>query len=189
MKRDLVSKCESSFLSCEKDIEIILNKLFQSKPHSDILKKLLIINNSDCLDADSEVYRKKIDVTPRQMVKDGYIKFNTKNKLYEHDEVKSYLMITMDNFIPNATNPEFRDYNVIFDIICHTEYWDLGNYRQRPLKIAGYIDGLLNKTKLTGIGTFNFLGCSNVVFDDNFSGYILMYRAIHGSDDRIEPDE
>ena len=43
---------------------------------------------------------------------------------------------------------------VNFDIICHTDYWNLGDYRLRPLKIAGYIDGILNKSKLTGIGTF-----------------------------------
>jgi hypothetical protein len=43
---------------------------------------------------------------------------------------------------------------VNFDIICHTRHWDIGNYRMRPLKIAGYIDGILNNCKLSGIGTF-----------------------------------
>ena len=41
MRRDLVKKIQSSFLSCEKDTEEILNKLFfLSRPHSDELKKL-----------------------------------------------------------------------------------------------------------------------------------------------------
>ena len=41
----------SSFLSVDKDIEEILRTLFVSnRPHSDILKRLLIINNPDCLD-------------------------------------------------------------------------------------------------------------------------------------------
>ena len=42
MKRDVImspSKFRSSFLSCEKDAETILKKLFiQSKPYSDKLK-------------------------------------------------------------------------------------------------------------------------------------------------------
>ena len=45
MRRDVImpaSQFSSSFLSCEKDIEEILRKLFiSSKPYSDYLKKLL----------------------------------------------------------------------------------------------------------------------------------------------------
>ena len=40
---------QSSFLSCEKDAEIILRKLFiESRPYSDDLKRLLVINTPDC---------------------------------------------------------------------------------------------------------------------------------------------
>lgn len=63
----------------------------------------------------------------------------------------------------------------------------MDNYQIRPLKIAGYIDGILNNTKLTGIGTFNFIGCNELVLDEVLSGYTLSYRAVHGSDDRL-PD-
>jgi hypothetical protein len=61
----------------------------------------------------------------------------------------------------------------------------MDNYQIRPLKIAGYIDGILNNTKLTGIGTFNYIGCKEMVLDEILSGYTLSYRAVHGSDDRI----
>ena len=48
MKRDTIilpKDFQSSFLSCEKDIEIILKRLFvTSKPYSDDLKRLLVIN-------------------------------------------------------------------------------------------------------------------------------------------------
>jgi len=105
--------------------------------------------------------------------------------LEEHEEIKSYLIISFDNFAPNDTNPEFRDCTVFIDVICHTDYWDLGACRLRPLKIAGYIDGILNRSKLTGIGTFNFLGCNQIVLSNELSGYSLMYRAIHDRDDHI----
>ena len=46
---------QSSFLSCPKDIEEILRKLFlSSKPFSDDLKRLLVINTKDCLDNKTE---------------------------------------------------------------------------------------------------------------------------------------
>ena len=85
--------------------------------------------------------------------------------MFEHEDVKSYLIFSFDNFRTNETNPQFRDCSVYIDILCHTDNWDLGNFRVRPLKIAGYIDGILNNTKLSGIGTFQFLGCNELVLD------------------------
>lgn len=65
MKRDLALKptdFTSSFLSCEKDLETILKKLFvSSQPYSDDLKRLLVINTKDCLDnKESVVYKNAI---------------------------------------------------------------------------------------------------------------------------------
>ena len=115
----------------------------------------------------------------------GYIKFEPKVKMAEHEEIKSYLIFSFDNFISNQSNPEFRDCNVYIDILCHTDCWDLGNFRIRPLKIAGYIDGILNKARLSGIGTFQFAGCNELVLDETLSGYTLSYSAIHGTDDSL----
>jgi hypothetical protein len=192
MKRDLLCKCHSSFLSCEKDTELILKKLFiDSHPHSEDLIRLLVINTKDCLDAkDSQVYKDVIKAMDLKTLREkGYIRLEPKIDFPEHEEVKSYLVISFDNFTTNGTNPQFRDCTVTFDIICHTDYWDLGNYRLRPLKIAGFIDGLLHNTKLTGIGTFQFMGCNELVLSDELSGYSLMFAAIHGSDDNIPPSD
>ena len=182
---------KSSFLSCEKDTESIIRKLFvDSKPHSDMLKRLLLINTPDCLnDMTNQVYINKIKNTSiKDLREQGYIRLEPKIKLSENEEVKSYIVISFDNFVPNATNPEFRDCIVMIDIICHTDYWDVGNFRLRPLKIAGYIDGILNGCKLSGIGKFQFAGCNELILDDILSGYCLMYSAIHGSDDEIPVD-
>ena len=192
MKRDVImpaSKFNSSFLSCQKDIETILRKLFiESKPYSDYLKRLLIINTEDCLDTDNPIYNEQIKKSLKEIIDEGYISFVPKIKFGEHEKVKSYLMITMDNFSPNATNPYYRDCTVNFDIICHTDYWDIGDYQVRPLKIVGYIDGILNECKLSGIGTFNFLGCNQLLLNQELSGYTLSYRAIHGNDDKLSPE-
>ena len=189
MKRDLALRpvdFTSSFLSCQKDLEEILKRLFvTSQPYSDELKRLLVINTKDCLDnKTSTVYQNAIkDMSLAKLRQQGYIKFEPKIKMPEHEQVKSYLLISFDNFRPNITNPEFRDCNVNIDILCHTDYWDLGNFRIRPLKIAGYIDGILNKARLSGIGTFQFAGCNELILDETLSGYTMVYSAIHGTDD------
>ena len=179
-------KFESSFLSCEKDTESIIKKLFiDSKPYSDILKRLLIINTPDCLDdMTNQVYLDKIKQTSvADLSKQGYVRLNPKITMGENEEVKSYIVISFDNFRPNESNPYYRDCTVMIDILCHTDYWDIGNYRLRPIKIAGYIDGILNGTKLSGIGSFDFLGCNELVLGENLSGYCLVYDATHGADD------
>lgn len=194
MKRDTIltaNRFNSSFLSCEKDIEMILKKLFiESKPYSDILKRLLVINTKDCLEDNSEAVLNKIQQTTlSQLIKDKYIRLSPKIEIEEHDEVKAYLIISSDNYTTNENNPYYRDCTITFDIICYTDYWDIGNYRLRPLKIAGYIDGILNNAKLSGIGTFNFIGCNELILNETLSGYTLSYRAIHGNDDKIASAE
>lgn len=194
MKRDTIltaNRFNSSFLSCEKDIEMILRKLFvESVPYSDILKRLLVINTKDCLENESQTVLEKLKQTSlSQLIKDKYIRLSPKIEIEEHDEVKAYLIISSDNYTTNETNPYYRDCTITFDIICYTDYWDIGNYRLRPLKIAGYIDGILNNAKLSGIGTFNFIGCNELILNETLSGYTLSYRAIHGNDDKITPEE
>lgn len=193
MRRDLTTlpALDSSFLSCEKDMETILRKLFvDSRKYGEELKRLLVLNTKDCLDdLNNKEYLSILkEMSVKKLRELGYIKIEPKIRLEEHAEIKSYMYISFDNFTPNKTNPQFRDCIVSFDIISHTDCWDIGDYRIRPLKIAGYIDGILNNSKLSGIGTFQFAGCNQLILDEVFSGYSLMYQAIHGSDDRI-PEE
>lgn len=176
----------SSFLSCEKDTEIILRKLFvESKPHSDTLKRLLVVQNKDCLDRAYNVDEYSL----ARLRQDGYIVLEPRIEMEEHEQVKAYIIISYDNFTPNGRNPEFRDCSVNFDILCNTKYWDIGNYRMRPLKIAGYIDGILNNSRLSGIGTFQFMSCSELILSPELAGYTLSYWAVHGSDDQIPTND
>jgi len=182
----------SSFLSCEKDTEEIIKKLFiDSRPYSDYLKRLLLINTPDCLtDMTNQKY---IDLIKNMSIQDlkenGYLRFSPKITFGENEQVKSYIRFSFDHFTPNVGNEYFRDCIIEIDIICHPEYWDIGNFRQRPIKIAGYIDGILNGSKLSGIGTLNFLGCNEIILDENLAGYCLMYSATHGVDDKLEIED
>ena len=87
MKKDLALRptdFTSYFLSCEKDLESILRKLFvESQPYSNQLKKLLVINTKDCLDnKTSQVYNNAIkDMSLAKLREYGYIKFEPKVKM------------------------------------------------------------------------------------------------------------
>lgn len=193
MKRDLYSTkpLTSSFLSCEKDIETILRKLFvECRPYSEDLIRLLVLPTKDCLDnTTNAAYQEKVkQMSIKKLRDEGYIVLEPKVRFEEHEDVKAYIIISFDNFVPNGTNPEFRDHQINFDIICHTDYWDIGNFRLRPLKIAGYIDGILHNSRLSGIGTLQFQGCSELIISPDLAGYTLSYWAVNGSDDQIEAE-
>lgn len=202
MRRDITSikPLQSSFLSCEKDAELIIKKLFvESKPYSDKLKRLLIINEPDCLNSTIKTYQDAIDKKNVSVLrKEGYIRLSPKIARGEHEEIKSYIVITFDNFSSNIRNPVYRDCTLNFDIICYDDAWELENYEVRPLVIAGYIDGILNQLtnenvkiwnqhqsniKLSGIGEYNFLGCHLAVLNEDLSMYTLSYRALHFTED------
>ena len=117
-----------------------------------------------------------------KLIDEKYIVLTPKIELPEHAEIKSFLVLSFDGFTPNS-NPEFRDCMIHFDIVCHHDTWELGNYRQRPFKILGYIDGLLNNTKLSGIGKLDFVGATYKMINDDWSFFNLTYHAVHGSDD------
>jgi len=190
-EKHFLGEFDSSFLSCEKDTELIVRKLLvDSKPYSDELKRLLLINTKDCLDdRTNPAYLAKIrSMSVADMIDEGYIRCKPKLQLEENQEVMSYILISYGNFSPTS-NDHFRDCTIEIDIICHTDVWDLGNFRQRPIKIMGYIDGILNKSRLTGIGTLEFVDADMIVLSEELSGYCLMYRAVHGDDDKIEPEE
>ena len=178
---------KSSFLSCEKDTEEIIKKLFvNSQPYSDQLKKLLIINTKDCLDDSNQSYNTIVKNTSiKELFEGKYISLIPRINREEHEEVKSYIILTFDQFT-ESENPEYRNCKVIFDIYCDPEYWMLYDYQLRPFKIIGIIDGILNEAKLSGIGELQFSSCIEIKINERLMGYSLTYEATHGNDDALE---
>ena len=173
----------SSFLSIEKDMEIITNKILKNER----LKRLLYYTTNDALDRDPigedaslELFGKNIKIVP---------------KLYIDKEVLNYIIITFDDFTSNATNPEYRDNVINFIVICHYDQWNLKGFSLRPYKISAELDSMFNNKHLTGIGTLQFLSGSQLIIDDEYAGIQLTYLAIHGDEDKkpmlnpIENDE
>ena len=163
---------KSSFLSMEKDMSLISDMLMKN----DNLKKMLYYTTKDCLnkpklteDETLELFGKNIKLVP---------------KLQVDNEVLNYIIISFDNFIPNATNPEFRDNLIEFDIICHFDQWQLKDFQLRPYRIAAEIDSMFNNKHLTGIGELQFLGANQIMLTDEYAGVCLMYSAVHGEEDK-----
>lgn len=166
---------KSSFLSTDKDLSLIIKKIISNQR----LLKMLYYTQKDCLNAP--------DLSQQQIFSmiDKQIKIVP--KLDIEVECPNYIVITFNNFTPNKKNPEFRDFNISIDILCHPDHWNLGNFQLRPHKIAGEIDAMLNNQKLTGIGTLTFMGADNLLLNDELIGLTLMYKAIHGVEDKINP--
>ena len=172
MKIDKNPQPKSSFLSMEKDMHLIANMMLRNPR----LKKLLYYTSADALnraepneDQTLEMFGKNIKIVP---------------KLYVDNSVLNYIIVSFDNFTQNATNPEFRDNIVEFDIICHFDQWALKDFQLRPYKIAAEIDSMFNDKHLTGIGKLEFLGANQMILTDEFAGLCLMYQAIHGEEDK-----
>ena len=174
MKTDIYEINTSSFQSVEKDFELIVSKMLKNET----LKKLLFYQSADCL--------QKPDLTQLETI--GLINRNIRliPKLDVDPDAMSYIIITLDNFLPNQENPDFRDNIISFDILCHFDTWGLGDYKLRPYKILGELDGMFNNKHLTGIGTLNFISANQLLLSDDLGGFTLMYRAVHGDEDKVQ---
>ena len=171
MKIDGLKIPKSSFLSMEKDTNLIINKMFKNER----LKRLLHYTTPDALDkpnigedASLELVYNNIKIVP---------------KLYIDGKVLNYIIINFNNFTPSK-NPEFRDNIIEFDIICHFDQWQLQDFALRPYKIAAEIDSMFNNAHLTGIGELQFIGATQTVLTDEFAGICLLYEATHGGEDK-----
>lgn len=168
MKIESYSFPRSSFLACEKDMEILVNHFIKN----DRLNKLLYYDTPNALEQQPVPQDKVLGMFGKQ------IKIVPKLKVDKPEFC--YVIISFDNFTQNMTNPAFRDNIVSFDIVCHFDQWNLGDFALRPYKIAAEIDSMFNNKRLTGIGTLQFLGANQIVLSDEFAGLTLMYEAIHG---------
>ena len=163
---------KSSFLSAEKDMNIIVDRMMKN----DRLKKMLYYTSKDCLnqpkltdDQTIELFGKNIKIVP---------------KLYVDGSVLNYIIISFDNFTRNGENPEFRDNIIEFDIICHFDQWHMKDFALRPYKIAAELDTMFDEQRLTGIGKLEFLGANQMILTDEYAGLCVMYKAIHGEEDK-----
>jgi hypothetical protein len=100
-------------------------------------------------------------------------------KLPVPEEKGSYVIVLMDSFVTNQTNPQFRDNAIIFDIICHTDNWIMDDYMLRPFKIMHEIDNMFNNKKLNGIGKTQFVSATSLVLSAELAGFTMSYKVVN----------
>lgn len=164
---------KSKFLVLEKDFSLIVHKLLEDQN----LCKLLYYTQPDAL--------KAADLTMAQRVTLINDKIRLVPNILITPECPNYVIVRMDNFVPNRFNPEFRDCQILFEILIHPDHWNLGDFQLRPYKIAGAIDAMMDGAKLTGIGELSFNKSKNLVLNNQLMGLQLVYDAIHGVEDEI----
>ena len=168
MKVNSYNYPQSSFLAIEKDMDLLVNLIMKNER----LKKLLYYDVPNALDM------------PRVPDEEAVKLFGNQIKIVPKMKVDKpefcYMFINFDNFVPNGSNPAFRDNQISFEILCHFNQWQLTNFKLRPYAIAAEIDSMVNNKKLTGIGKMQFMGATQILQSDEFSGIALIYEAIHG---------
>lgn len=159
---DLRKLRQVDFLTIEQDFEKILDKFLNNQN----LLKLLYYNTPDALD--------KSDITENEVLIEIASRIKMVPDLQYPKERNSFLIITFDNFSPNATNPEFIDNNIFIDILCPIEFWQMDTYMSRPFRLMHEVQKTLDKTKLNGIGVVNFVG-ANILNLGEYAGYQVAY--------------
>lgn len=162
---------QSSFLSVEKDMGIIIDNILKNPR----LQRLLYYTSADALD--------KPDLNDDQKL--SLLENNIKivPKITVDNVEYNYLLISFNNFI-KSYNDQFRDNVIEFDIVCHLENWQLKDFQLRPFKIAAELDYMFNNKKLTGIGLLEFLSAQEKVLSDEYAAVCLKYIAYHGGEDK-----
>ena len=134
MKIDRYRYPESSFLSVDKDMDIIIGWLLKN----DRFKKMLQYTTKDAMN--------KPDLSEEQTVELMGTNFKKVPKIYVDGSVLNYIILSFDNFTPNVSNPQFRDNVIMFDIICHFDQWEFwiincGPNAQRQRSTQPLMDG------------------------------------------------
>jgi hypothetical protein len=176
MRIENFQRPHSSFLSIDKDLDLIITKMLKN----DRLKRLLYYPTKDCI---TNASGKCPNLTDEESIGLIDTQIRTVPRVALNDDIPVYVIISFDNFILNTTNPHFRDNTIEFDIVCDFDQWRIADGQLRPYRIAGEIDSMFNNTHLSGIGTLEFLGAKQENINDTCACVSLIYMAIHGDED------
>lgn len=178
MKIENYKPTKSSFLSIEKDMSIIIDSIFSNKT----LLKLLYYASKDALEKPALTEEQKLEMVDKNI--------KIRPKVYVDNDVKTYIIIRIRDFVPSS-NPEYRSCIIEFDICCHMEQWAMKDFKLRPYRIAAELDSMFTDKHLSGIGTLDFAGTSDLNLTDEYCGLCLQFLAYHGDEDKnnVQPKE
>ena len=166
----------STFTSVEKYLQEVVGVLMKNER----LKRLLYYTDPKALSL------------PKLTQSQAYSLLNHQIKIVPRvdleAEAKPFVVISLDNFIPQEGQTTFREIQLSFDIVCQFEHWPLEDFRLRPYSIAGEIDAMINRSNFfTGIA--NFIGAKQLTLNDYVGGITLYYLIeAFGEDKKLHED-
>ena len=104
-------------------------------------------------------------------------------KITVDPDVKPYLILSLDNFVPEPGQTTFRSFQLIIDVLCPFDYWVLDDFKLRPYAIAGEVDAMINNSSISGPGVADFVGAKQLLLDYNIGGLSLYYNVETLGDD------
>lgn len=92
------------------------------------------------------------------------------------EKEKSLITVAFSNAKSNKRNLKFKDYKLIFTIMCHIDLWQIKD-SLRPYEIASRLDNIFNEKRATeiSIGKIIFSEWSYREWNEKFCGYYLVY--------------
>lgn len=85
------------------------------------------------------------------------------------------MMILLDKFWQNPSNPDFKLLRIRFNIVCPMRSWVINEKALRPLMIMSEIDKVMNGSRIAGIGTLQFENADRLVISRALAGYVVDY--------------
>lgn len=167
----------SSFQSVDRTLGVVVERLLKSER----LKRLLYYTDKHALKLPKLTQEQTLSLLNDQI--------KIVPKLNVDFDAKPYVLIMLDDFLPNDNQTTFRSFRLQFTIICRFEDWLLDDFKLRPYAIAGEIDGLINTSFSTGFGIADFLGAKQLILED-MGGLSLYYNVETFTDDtKLNPPE
>lgn len=161
----------STFASVEKYLQDIIGVLMKNER----LKRLLYYTDPKALSL------------PKLDQKQSYSLLNHQIKivpqLIVEPDAKPYILISLDNFIPQEGQTTFRSIQLTFDIVARFEDWPLEDFKLRPYSIAGEVDAMVNNSNFFE-GIANFIGAKQLILGDYVGGITLYYQILAFGDDK-----
>lgn len=161
----------STFASVEKYLQDIVGVLMKNER----LKRLLYYTDPKALSL------------PKLEQRQAYLLLNHQIKVVPQlnlePDAKPYVVVSLDNFVPQEGQTTFRSVQLSFDIVARFEDWPLEDFKLRPYSIAGEIDAMVNNSNFFQ-GIANFIGAKQLILNDYMGGITLYYRIEAYGEDR-----
>ena len=153
---------QNRFIQAGKNLEIVATRMRRN----DDLCKLLVRNGTEAL-SDGK------SLTDEERAKAFSEHISTVPVVDKEEDSKTRVILQIGDIVPMAQQGLM--YNLVFDVICDVDNWELDGYTQRPYAIMNELDSVLSNTKMQTWGPVSFLGATSIKINERTLGYTMMF--------------